>query len=558
MKKLTVSARIWLLAALFTSMIAIVGGVGEWTSYWLSKDLESIGVVELPLTRDMTLVDMYHDGLAAKVYKALEYATQRNKDALEETKKEYVEMAASMTKVLEEMARYDAGSDIQSLVTNATPVAHSYIVTTGKIIELAAEGNRPGALRLMPEFEQAFSDLESNFEKLGDQIESHAKSKVSESLESAYNRQVLNIAILSFGLLCGLAMSWFFVRDIFAILSDVTKSIAASSTQLIKTSEEVASASTALSASTEEQSQAIEETVSSMEEVGSMISQTTHNAEITNKEVELTVNETREGKLVVANMVASMTEVASANNRLQTIVKVIEDIKNKTKIINDIAFETRLLAFNASIEAARAGVHGRGFAVVAEEVGKLADVSGKAADEVRTLLDGSMIQVSEIVSETKDKIAEGQTTSKTCENAFNKTEAAVGRITQSIQRIAVATKEQEVGVKQTNQAMIEMEKVTQENSRNSDKLSKEGSNLRHAAQVLATHATRMNTLVFGRSMDTEQNQNDSGDQGNGKIPLKSQNQIDNEGTSRQKHTDASAPVKAIEDVDRNDSRWNAA
>lgn len=555
MKNLTISMRIWLLAFLFTMMVAIVGGVGEWTSYSLSRDLDAIGNTELPLTRDMTLVDMYHDGLAAKVYKALEYASERNAEKLAETKKEYAEMAAEMTKTLNTMADYNVEADIKLLVTNATPAANEYVAATGSIIELATAGNRQGALRLMPAFENAFSKLEANFEKLGEQIENHAKSRVSASMASASERQILNILILGLGLMSGLFMSWLFVRDIFAILSDVTRSIASSSTQLIETSEQVAAASQALSASTEEQSQAIEETVSSMEEVGSMISQTTQNAEITNKEVELTVNETREGKQVVADMVHAISEVASANNRLQTIVKVIEDIKNKTKIINDIAFETRLLAFNASIEAARAGAHGRGFAVVAEEVGKLADVSGKAADEVRTLLDGSVTQVSEIVSETKTKVADGQSTSKMCENAFSKTEASVGRITQSIQRIAVATKEQAIGVKQTNQAMIEMEKVTQANSRNSDKLSKEGANLRLSANALATHASRMSALVFGQNKQ-KSSQMDRNGGNNAKSTV--MNQEASGDSKNPLETGAEDSIKTVEDVDRNDSRWNAA
>lgn len=557
MKNLTISTRIWLLAGLFTTVVVVVGGVGEWTTYSLSKDLESIGKTELPLTRDMTLVDMYHDGLAAKIYKALEYASERDIERLAETKKEYVEMVAEMTKTLDQMDDYNnISEDILQKVRAATPDANEYMITTGRIIELATAGNRQGALRLMPEFEKAFSKLEESFEVLGNQIEEHAKASVSESIATASKRQMLNIAILCIAALSGLLISWFFVRDIFKILSEVTRSIAASSTQLIETSEQVAAASTALSASTEQQSQAIEETVSSMEEVGSMISQTTQNAEITNKEVELTVNETREGKQVVANMVNAISEVSSANNRLQTIVKVIEDIKNKTKIINDIAFETRLLAFNASIEAARAGAHGRGFAVVAEEVGKLADVSGKAADEVRALLDGSVIQVSEIVSETKTKVAVGQSTSKTCEDAFNRTEAAVGRITQSIHRIAVATKEQEVGVKQTNQAMIEMEKVTQANSRNSDQLSKDGANLRVAANALANHASRMNALVFGRNkklMSQSKNTDESKDVDS----ITTDHRVVTESVNA-KSDGVSTSIKNVEDVERDDSRWNAA
>ncbi len=114
----------------------------------------------------------------------------------------------------------------------------------------------------------------------------------------------------------------------------------------------------------------------------------------------------------------AMDEISQANTKLQSIVSLIEEIRNKTKVINDIVFETRLLSFNASIEAARAGVHGKGFAVVAEEVGKLASMSGKAADEIRALLETSTQEVDRAVKQTSDRVSLGKTASSECQAAF--------------------------------------------------------------------------------------------------------------------------------------------
>ena len=77
-------------------------------------------------------------------------------------------------------------------------------------------------------------------------------------------------------------------------------------------------------------------------------------------------------------------------------------------MINDIVLKTQLLSFNASIEAARAGQHGRGFAVVAEEVGNLAQLSGGAATEIHTLLQGSLTQVDDIINSTKSLVQKTQ------------------------------------------------------------------------------------------------------------------------------------------------------
>ena len=72
---------------------------------------------------------------------------------------------------------------------------------------------------------------------------------------------------------------------------------------------------------------------------------------------------------------------------------LISEIGNKTKVINDIVFQTKLLSFNASVEAARAGEHGKGFSVVAEEVGNLAHMSGNSAKEITQLLESSINRV---------------------------------------------------------------------------------------------------------------------------------------------------------------------
>lgn len=96
-----------------------------------------------------------------------------------------------------------------------------------------------------------------------------------------------------------------------------------------------------------------------------------------------------------------MSHVKSSNEKLGNLITTITDISNKTQIINDIVFQTKLLSFNASVEAARAGQHGVGFAVVAGEIGNLARTSGGAASEIAALLKRSLDEVQETVKETQ-------------------------------------------------------------------------------------------------------------------------------------------------------------
>ena len=116
-------------------------------------------------------------------------------------------------------------------------------------------------------------------------------------------------------------------------------------------------------------------------------------------------------------------------------------------------FKTQLLAFNASIEAARAGQHGRGFAVVANEVGNLAQLSGNAANQIQSLLEDSKSQVSNILQLTESRVQEGQSVCREAKTSFEDMFQSIRKIVEQMQSISDAAAEQDVGVKQTTDAM---------------------------------------------------------------------------------------------------------
>lgn len=99
-----------------------------------------------------------------------------------------------------------------------------------------------------------------------------------------------------------------------------------------------------------------------------------------------------------------MMSVEKSNANIEEIIQVIHEISNKTKVINEIVFQTKLLSFNASVEAARAGEQGKGFSVVAEEIGSLAAMSGNAAQEISAMLTESTTKVEKIVNTTKSEV----------------------------------------------------------------------------------------------------------------------------------------------------------
>jgi methyl-accepting chemotaxis protein len=557
----TVTQRIWFLSLFFSGLIFVVGSLNGWNIFSLGAGINELVSVHMISASNMGKIDMFHDGLSAKVYKSLEYATQRNSEILKEVTAETDEMIDQMQQKIKEFNELKVSDRIRDDLVRVDDPLRQYVSIVKGIVGLAADMDRDQALMRMKDFESAFSSLEKELASLSDDIEQEAARAGAKDSADASRSNLISLITLALGLALGLMAANYLTRETRDTLSGIAENLSENARKLSNLARDITSASGTLASATTEQSSAIEETVSSMEEMSAMISQTNQTASTTSSEASHSREGAADGKAVVARMVASVQEISASNDKLQAIVTVIDNIKSKTKIINDIAFETRLLAFNASIEAARAGSHGRGFAVVAEEVGKLASVSGKAADEVRLLLDGSISEVSAIVSETKKKVEEGERSSEHCESAFVRMHDGIVRIAQGIERIAAASKEQEVGVGQTNKAMIEMEKVTQTNSRAAESLASQATDLKAAADEMSESASLMSVLVFGsqdkRSLRQRPKQNrhhtasnDTSDSVG--IEVKSVEPL------REYSSATSGPSETDASVERSDSRWHAA
>ncbi len=351
------------------------------------------------------------------------------------------------------------------------------------------------------------------------------------------------------------------------ILESISTDLSSTAGTVSETTRGLATASQTLSEAATQQAAAIEETVSSMEEMSSMLSQTSQNSTTTMSLADDGQREGERGKSVIAKMLTAMDEIHSSNERLESIVNLIEDIKSKTKIINDIVFETRLLSFNASIEAARAGVHGKGFAVVAEEVGKLASMSGKAAEEIRSLLESSTAEVSSVVRGTQDRVSAGREISQECQTVFDSMSLSLEKIGESVRMIAAATKEQESGVQQTNKAMVEMDQVTQKNSSSAELLAGQASQLSQGSEKLMTTIDDLKSIIFGGS---DQNYSATAkvqkSEINGPAASKKESRLEDVlpmtpvKTSVNSGSGAGKPAVTakLQDLDRADSRWKAS
>jgi methyl-accepting chemotaxis protein len=226
-------------------------------------------------------------------------------------------------------------------------------------------------------------------------------------------------------------------------LAGVVRDVRSSTDMIATASAEIAAGNQELSARTEQQAGALEETASSIEELTSTVRQNAENARQANQLAVSASDVAAQGGVVVAKVVDTMESINASAKNIGEIIGVI----------NGIAFQTNILALNAAVEAARAGEQGRGFAVVASEVRVLAQRSADAAKEIKGLIDRSVVQT-----------AEGSRLVGQAGVTMNAIIDSIRNVTDIMGEISVASAEQGAGIEQINQAVVQMDQVTQQNA----------------------------------------------------------------------------------------------
>ncbi len=206
---------------------------------------------------------------------------------------------------------------------------------------------------------------------------------------------------------------------------------------------EISDGNLGLSERTQEQSSALEATAASMEQMTSTVKQNADNASQANQLAVAARNQAEKGGVIVGKAVDAMAEMNVAAQRIADIIGTIDEI----------AFQTNLLALNAAVEAARAGEQGRGFAVVAAEVRSLASRSALAAKEIKGLIHDCVRKV----GDSSTLVTQSGTT-------LNDILVSVKKVADIVGEIAAASREQSAGIEQVNEAVMQMDGMTQQNA----------------------------------------------------------------------------------------------
>ncbi len=334
----------------------------------------------------------------------------------------------------------------------------------------------------------ALQDIAKQRTAAGENVLAAAKATAEAGIEGTTNMADEAVAALSLasktmiiGLLVaagiGVVLALVITRGITKTINQIIENLDSGANQVNEAAAQVSSASQQLAEGASEQASSLEETSSALEQMAAMTRNNAENAKKANDLSDQAQTAAASGDQTMTRLNEAMSAINESSSQISKIIKVIEEI----------AFQTNLLALNAAVEAARAGEHGKGFAVVADEVRNLAQRAAQAARETTDLIEASVERAKE-GTEVAEEVGKG----------LGKIVEDVTSVSELINGISKASEEQAQGVEQVNTAVSQMDKVTQQNAANAEESASAAEELSAQAQNVKGQVDELVMMVRGR------------------------------------------------------------